>query len=960
QRLFDARNLSFGVQWEIHRVINANELEYSQIPVPGLDKLQQLGSCKEAVPQVENIIIEERNKKEIKSFRGNINPFAEEIASIFPWEEFDCEEKALQENPHAGLGCDDNSSWFGGKVIFRLSLRKNFEISLEKAELGASNRFTRRWGSKSFVRVKISKELWNSGDALVNFFRRPFIICGRIFRAFLEKDKTVFLFMTNETLNPSGQISSTEGISFEEFLESHNPLSRNQKQSAAKYASRFALGLSTSAPGLRLRPENIFEEDDIGLFSAEGSDMTDGAGYINRTGLRKLNHKFGWHDRAVAIQCRIGGAKGMLSEHPTDDHDEPRVWLRSSQIKIKYDPLIHEPELQTIDVLRSSHSHHGCRLSAETIIILADNGVPNEVFANLMEEKVKDVVAAFTSWEGPNAMLDLYSTVDRAGGVTSARKARLEPGMARLRGYKSNDNEAQEEGEEEDQNGLDQLDTAESSVAWWADEISGQPSSLEETVMYVCASGFTPQTCFHMKEKLKHIFNKEIEKLRTFRVDVRMACTAFILPDPLGLLEDGEIYFKSSRRNLLNRDGSETDIVTGPVLVTRHPCKLPTDIQKWTAVDKREYREFIDVIYFSTKGSRRPADYLGGGDYDGDKCLLIYQPELVEPFQNADLSFADPRDDIKEQYFSRHTETVEELLQRAPPTEENPLARVHALQEYLLGGLKTPSLVGQASNMHDCSLYMHGPRHKDSILLAHIFCHTLDGAKTGLKPIPEKMMALRRKYDKGPMYWKTNKSSDAPVSRQSNVYVGHPSRKRPPFVMDYLKQHALEMVGIEKDRVNKECFDSIKVLDEHLVTPWREAKELASRMRKATNSDVAEKELEAIEKHVVKMFDVHRERTKEKNFTGKRIETRQNILRSISREFSQSPSPSDLCTMTADQIARVRASYAYLYDHQKAHRPRFSWDVSMRELCAIKAKALGRWNTVTGTFYDSFTIRKSR
>jgi RNA-dependent RNA polymerase len=46
------------------------------------------------------------------------------------------------------------------------------------------------------------------------------------------------------------------------------------------------------------------------------------------------------------------------------------------------------------------------------------------------------------------------------------------------------------------------------------------------------------------------------------------------------ILEPGEIYFKSSKRNLKAPDGTEIDIVLGDILITRHPCKLPTDVQK--------------------------------------------------------------------------------------------------------------------------------------------------------------------------------------------------------------------------------------------------------------------------------------------------------------------------------------------------------------------------------------------
>jgi hypothetical protein len=50
--------------------------------------------------------------------------------------------------------------------------------------------------------------------------------------------------------------------------------------------------------------------------------------------------------------------------------------------------------------------------------------------------------------------------------------------------------------------------------------------------------------------------------------------------DTLGILEPGEIFFKHSKNKFRTLDGLGTDVLLGPVLVTRHPCKLPTDIQK--------------------------------------------------------------------------------------------------------------------------------------------------------------------------------------------------------------------------------------------------------------------------------------------------------------------------------------------------------------------------------------------
>jgi RNA-dependent RNA polymerase len=52
--------------------------------------------------------------------------------------------------------------------------------------------------------------------------------------------------------------------------------------------------------------------------------------------------------------------------------------------------------------------------------------------------------------------------------------------------------------------------------------------------------------------------------------------------DPCGVLKEGEIFIRSSRPLKIVVNGVEhnSDIVVGPVLVTRYPCVLPTDVQK--------------------------------------------------------------------------------------------------------------------------------------------------------------------------------------------------------------------------------------------------------------------------------------------------------------------------------------------------------------------------------------------
>jgi len=89
----------------------------------------------------------------------------------------------------------------------------------------------------------------------------------------------------------------------------------------AKWASRFALGLSNSVPGIDIEPTNIMLVNDIGgqvlcvryigssLVVVNDSIMTDGCGFINLAALKRLRAMFGWETFPAAIQCRIAGAK---------------------------------------------------------------------------------------------------------------------------------------------------------------------------------------------------------------------------------------------------------------------------------------------------------------------------------------------------------------------------------------------------------------------------------------------------------------------------------------------------------------------------------------------------------------------------------------------------------------------------------------------------------------------------
>jgi len=163
-------------------------------------------------------------------------------------------------------------------------------------------------------------------------------------------------------------------------------------------------------------------------------------------------------------------------------------------------------------------------------------------------------------------------------------------------------------------------------------------------------------------------------------------------------------------------------------------------------------------------------------------------------------------------------------------------------------------------------------------------------------------------------------------------------------------------------------FLPLGYVDPHLAQPWLEAEQMA-KQGSPELVDCKNSDLEKIRVHVRKMFEEHhrainmsKDPGKGKNFTEKPIEVRQDILRSLSRQFAASPGlTSDMkSVMDSATISRLRASYAYIYDAQQKAKgwSRFPWDVALRDLCQIKVSALGPYKPVTSGFYERFKMSK--
>jgi len=269
------------------------------------------------------------------------------------------------------------------------------------------------------------------------------------------------------------------------------------------------------------------------------------------------------------------------------------------------------------------------------------------------------------------------------------------------------------------------------------------------------------------------------------------------------------------------------------------------------------------------------------------------------------------------------------------------------------------------------------------------FCKVLDGAKTGLTIKPNTRTEDARQYGhpRGPKWKsagdkkKTDKVPDAAKYDKTNtLFLKRPLTGgvfiRGPFIMDVI----LKAAKVERKRRLAEMDTLFSPLNEdpdpHLTKPWLDVAQMAE---EGPTSEVNSKrrDLSLIAVHVKAMYNEHRAKGKNvvkgtgSSFTSLAIEIRQDSLRALSKKFASSPRPEELNSlMDASTISRLRASYAYLYDSEEndPKKPngngngwsRFPWDVAMRDLCQIKADALGPHKTITTDFYERFKVWRRR
>ncbi|CAK5280827.1 unnamed protein product [Mycena citricolor] len=911
QKMFDEIGVPLGAQWELARGVVARKWSWKKV----VDKLKQhrtlflTGDANASIkiaPNVVNIMLG-RDAKVVS---------AKELRM---WAEVDRESyirgKVL-DGPALGALDGPKENYYGGQIRYGVRLRGKegkYKLRLEKPTKGRSFRFARVLGSASVLHVSLPDKLvQNEPEQLAAFFSQRFILNGRVFIAIPPKDtNSIYLIETEQGWERSSlkYFGDQRRVSFDSFLKTHNPPALNSNQPFAKYIARFALGLSTSTPVLEFQEASIHFIDDVisstwkgtGKVPAEQT-MTDGCGFINQAGFRIIAARLDYPTPPTAVQGRIGGSKGLWTLHPSNADAEPKIWIRASQRKIRLEGSRREHRI--FDLLRASHppaSETRESLSEQSILCLSHNGVPDEVFVKLMLDGLAGSVEPLLDWT-PGSRAALWRAVEKSGNVSNSRLQRFAGSQSRVLGLRGRDPEESVENDETGESSLavedddekdDYDDDNPRSLAEDGRDLAGGPLSLHERTVELIQAGFSPREDEYLNTKLRWIVKNEIaavvDRCR-ISLPASTAADGFVIPDPLDVLREGEIYFRASN-GMVNAETQECiQTLTGRVIIMT---------------------EVYTVIF-------------------------TWLQSLLDHFRNSPLAAAPPDlDDC----FERNVKSVTAL--ETELAFMDPVAAQREFQRHLLTGLKATQ-VGLYSFFHENAIYKHGYDHPEAILMAHIGNTLLDAGKTGLTLKDEVFQAHRSRHGERIRLsgWKVHGRADG-------------DRFLLRKLMDEgraMGDELLRKFDIDCGRLTGDSYQAFSK-DPALLLPWKNALAKAEKANKtcAPWAQSYAEDLDFLKKRVDQAHDKFRQiKAAGDQYGTNNQPNRQTVLLEAQALFQHDEDPDDVELRLIDSRQRkiLKASYAY------SRQTGFGFDMAFRELCQIKAESTTGGNAPVSRLFD--------
>ncbi|KXS11071.1 hypothetical protein M427DRAFT_457059 [Gonapodya prolifera JEL478] len=498
------------------------------------------------------------------------------------------------------------------------------------------------------------------------------------------------------------------------------PLPRNLSQLTGKFLARLDLwGSSTDAVQLPPDIAIVYDLDDVHPAGNPGEAMTDGAGLVSRRVMEHVCSALGRTGSLPnAMQIRYLGFKGLLVMDRTDELGEVgrtrREELNGRTPDIAFRKSMHKyvsppEELSQPGTLEVVALTHVslANLNQQLVNVLECGGVPEEPFRNLVAKATETLIDTF-----------------------------LQPNMI--------------------PNAIQALMTQ---------PVSAGLSGFSRLAHNLCA-GFDAKEPYIRSKLVDHIQWKLSPMWTSAHIPIQEAGMYTIVPAPKGTLKEGEI--------LVQVPGFTNALAGREVVILRNPAVLPTDGQKLRVADIRDYPQlagYDDVCMMSVEGDVREASRIAGGDYDGDRAVVIWLKEIVDSFK-CQRDVPKTPDDVEES-FSQSKEVVKDLVKDHTGEQYGRPLLARGVLEW---STATNAKVGWYTMLWAAAVDKWGMDSPSALRFAHIAARLLDARKNGefLNSEVEKMhkdFFLKHHKGQPPVWWKTGSSKAKQVAATQPKYA---------------------------------------------------------------------------------------------------------------------------------------------------------------------------------------------
>ena len=535
--------------------------------------------------------------------------------------------------------------------------------------LTQSNRLFRKYPNERFLNLAFREE---QGQPMQD--KSIFIFVKRIIQSGLEVDTNKFHFLVCS----GSQLRAKRAIfihiqdaksAVERIREIRFELIGNSPiYNDTKYLSRLGLFCTSDHPSCAIRET---ETDLLPDLTAEnGLLLTDGAGKISRRLALEIVNELNLENHTFrgypsAFQVRLAGLKGVLTV--VDEDTDPDFQLVSSSCK-----LIYRKSMKKIDWTDST-------------LCIVKYANYNKLFLNMQ------VINLLTSLEDPSGRWDpeirLKSLFEQYINNIALIFTEYEVARGELGGNLSN----------------------------FFRDIADHFDILSEP--------------YHLS-LLRCIYTYKVKNLvKRTRIPIQEACLLMGIPDPIGVLREGEI-------SVCFQTESNSDVVrlNGRVLVYKNPCLHPGDLLTLTAVDRPELRHLVNVIVFPIIGITSLPASSGGSDLDGDEFAIIWDNNLIPP-ENSTVKSLNYNLVLKAALVMEHEQ------RNIEPNDPSIQGRLSEAYHKVVSN----DSLGIISHYHlsICDQQPQGARDALSIELAKAASLAVDSPKTGVIPeIPNEARRL--------------------------------------------------------------------------------------------------------------------------------------------------------------------------------------------------------------------------